>query len=234
MRRRTFLLTSGTALSGVVGASSAQSAPERLLDAAVRSIAVETDYGIVGDPRHAIRRDGTEVRVRGVAQGTTGCSAVAFSGAVGSARTGEIGLSSVSDATICTDALTRVSYDLALSFDSEPPSDLSVSVSDRAVDPPLVRSASFETGDGDEVGPHHEVEREPALDRATLTGTVGAPDTCTGFQYGGTERDGGRATVVLESFSTGAVCAQAVTPIDYELVLEFPDGLPRTIDVALR
>lgn len=197
-------------------------------------MSVETEYGVVGQPRHEIERDGTEVRVRGVVQGSSGCSAVAFSGASADPQSGEIGLSRVSDSFVCTDAMTRVRYGLTLSFADEPPSDLAVTVSEEAVERPLVRGASFEPGDRDEVGPQHEVERDPRLNRATVSGTVRAPDACTGFQYAGTKRDGDRATVVLESFPTAQGCAQVVTPIDYEVVLVFPDGLPEEIDVAVR
>lgn len=198
-------------------------------------MSVETDAGLIRDPRHDVERDGTVVRASGVVPGTTGCSAVAYSGAVGGPQSAEIDLSTVADGVICTQVMTNVRYDLVVDFATAPPSDLSVRVSDRAIDPPLVRSASFEAADGDdEEDALYDVDRDPALDRATVSGTVRAPDACTGFQYAGTERNGDAATVVLESFSTGQACALAVTPVDYELVVEFPEGLPRTIDVAVR
>lgn len=200
-------------------------------------MSVEREYGLPGGERHSVRHDGNLLHVTGTLTGRNGCAAVAYGGARTAPRThggAVVDLTRVEDGQVCTMAMTSVNYDLTLAFDQKPPSNVDVRLTDGAIERPLVRSASFDARD-DAGSEHHEVERDPALDRATVSGTVLAGDACTGYQYAGTERRGDGTTVVLESTRPeGVLCAQVVTPIDYELELEFPRDLPANVDVEVR
>ena len=229
MQRRTFIGTAGIALTSIVGVGSAQ---RQSLDVTVQSMAVETSSGTIDEPRHEIERSGTDVSVSGVLQGSSGCSAVGFGGVRGTGRRGVIDLVRIEDGLVCTTVMTVVRYELELSFDRGPPSELEVRVADQPDGGPVVRSLGFEDGDGEE---HHDVERDSDLDRAVVSGTVVAPDACTEYRYAGTERRSGGATVILSAHRPdGLVCAQVLTPIDYELVLGFPTAFPERIDVDVR
>lgn len=235
MQRRQFLRNGGIALASAFGAANAAGAASgrrEAPDPAVRSMSVETGPGLVREPRHEVTREGSLVHVSGAVQGTDGCAALAYDDVVGGVRRGTVDLTRVSDGQLCTQAMTTVAYDLTLAYDAAPPSRLDVRVTDQAVNRPIVRSYAVSKGEG---GESHDVQRRPALNRAVVSGTVLGSDACTGYQYAGTERSGDAATVVLESVHSGdRLCAQVVTPIDYELVLEFPAGLPDRIDVETR
>lgn len=227
MQRRQFLLTSGTALASVLGAASGASASSAY-DYGLRSFDAEQTWESPTEP--TVERDGQFLHVSGVAEVENTCTDLAIGNLSHDARTPQIELAPVKEASDssyrrrCYSVDRSIAYDLTLAYDVKTPADAEVVVSRDAADAPFARSASFDVGDEQA----HEVSRQSGVNRATVSGSVRGRNSCEQPAYARTLVSDGVAFVDLIATepSDRVVCAHVVQDHEYEIDLQFQRDLP--------